>query len=76
MDIKRQLNAIFYQYTENIQLGYGVKLSRFDLVEEEIHNLFKNELRECYKDAKQMAGEYSEKEFEAWFNYKYKTNLK
>lgn len=74
MDIIRRINGILYRYVEQIYSQYGIKLSRFYLIEGEIETLLKNELRECYKDAKEVDAKYSEKEFEAWYNYKYKNN--
>ena len=74
MDLIRKVNGILYSYVEQMASQYGIRLSRFYLIEGEIESLLKNELRECYKDAKEVNAEYSEKEFEAWFNYKYKNN--
>ena len=74
MDLIRKVNGILYSYVEQMASQYGIRLSRFYLIEGEIEALLKNELRECYKDAKEVNAEYSEKEFEAWFNYKYKNN--
>ena len=74
MDLIRKVNGILYSYVEQMASQYGIRLSRFYLIEGEIEALLKNELRECCKDAKEVNAEYSEKEFEAWFNYKYKNN--
>jgi len=72
MDIKRRINAVLYQYQDKFT-GYGVKLTNFYLIEGELEHIIKNELRECYKDVKRIDGNYSEAEFEAWYNYKYNT---
>ena len=72
MSLKKKTNQVLYRYNNKIHSGYGVNLLRFYLIEDEVEELLKSELRECYKDVKGIDGNYSEEEFRAWFNYKYK----
>ena len=73
--IKSKINDILYKYQEQKE-GFGVHLLKYYLIEGEIEELFLKELKECYKDAKETNGSFTEKEFEAWFNYKYKKENK
>ena len=73
--IKSKINNILYRYHED-HSGFGVKLLRYYLIEGEIEELLKKELKECYKDAKETNGSFTEKEFEAWYEYKFKKEKK
>jgi hypothetical protein len=70
--IEDKIDNILYKYKEKSNTGYRVDLLRYYRIEEDIEKLLKEELKECYRDVKELSGEFSEKEFEAWFNYKYK----
>lgn len=69
--IKSKISKILYRYQEQ-KSGFGVHLLRYYLIEGEIEELLRKELKECYKDAKETNGSFTDKEFEAWYNYKYK----
>ena len=52
MSLKKKINQVLYRYNNKIHSGYGVNLLRFYLIEDEVEELLKSELRECYKDVK------------------------